>query len=267
MMRRWNSPSIKAFTTWATEPSQLARENYSFTVGDLAQSASNRLELESAAAIPIQWLTQVHGVALHLLHDQSNIAVRPRADAAFTQCTRIGLAILTADCMPIVIADQKGSAVAVAHAGWRGLAAGVIEATLDAFTARGFVGSQLQAFIAPCIGPKAFEVGAEVREEFLHFSTASERDQISHCFAPSPVQGRYLADLTRISLTRFARFGMHDVLGPSACTFSDPLRFYSHRYWSQHPDLATGQGRQATVAWLAPVADGVSAALGYQKYN
>ena len=288
-MRRWHSSSVRAlttrtFTTRAGAGNDLARENYSFTVGDLAASEHNRARLQTEIAVPIQWLNQVHGIkVLELKHGVSTN--RPDADAALTQLPGTALAILTADCMPIVIADRGGTAVAVAHAGWRGLLSGVIEATLEVFLARGLLGENLQAFIAPCIGPTAFEVGPEVREAFADVTPLAERDEVARCFVPSISLGssgafgspviagrgdRFLADLAALALTRFARFNVLDVQSSRACTFSDPAHFYSHRYWYQHQNLATGQGRQATVVWIAPpplVDGGAAFELGYQKYS
>jgi YfiH family protein len=160
--------------------------------------------------------------------------MHPRADAAIA--TRPGrvCAVLTADCLPVVLADRAGTCVGVAHAGWRGLAAGIVQATVDALDRNP---RDLVAWLGPAIGPTAFEVGAEVREAYLRRSPG-----MAACFEPNQ-RGRFLADLYGLARCVLAVAGVADVYGGCWCTVSDPVRFFSFRR-----DGATG--RMATLAWL-----------------
>jgi YfiH family protein len=143
------------------------------------------------------------------------------------------LAVLTADCLPVVFASRDGAAIGVAHAGWRGLAAGVLERTIAAL---GVPPRDLLAWLGPAIGPAAFEVGAEVRAAFV--ATAAED---ARAFAPN-ARGRWQADLALLARLRLARAGLEAVGASGLCTHGDPDRFYSHRR-----DPASG--RQATLVW------------------
>jgi YfiH family protein len=143
--------------------------------------------------------------------------------------------ILVADCLPVLFATRRGDAVAAAHAGWRGLAGGVIEATVRAL---GAGGAELLAWLGPSIGPRRFEVGEEVREAFLDAdpgcAAAFRRNE----------RGRWLCDLTALTRRRLAALGVREVTDESACTFEDPERFYSHR--REQPT-----GRMAALVWIA----------------
>jgi YfiH family protein len=142
-------------------------------------------------------------------------------------------AVLVADCLPVLLADRAGSCVAAAHAGWRGLAAGVIESTVASLPV---APSRLVAWLGPAIGPDAFEVGAEVREQFLAVDAGAEG-----LFRPSPA-GRWMADLFGLARRRLAAVGVTSVQGGGLCTVSDPGRFFSYRR-----DGLTG--RLAALVW------------------
>jgi polyphenol oxidase len=155
------------------------------------------------------------------------------ADAAIARGPGKVCAILTADCLPIVFATDSGDAVAAAHAGWRGLAAGVIEATVRAMDVPP---GSLVAWLGPAIGPKQFEVGSEVREAFLGGDA-----QAGEAFEPN-ARGRFMADLNVLARRRLQGLGVNRIYGGGECTFTQADRYYSHRR-----DGVTG--RQATLIW------------------
>jgi len=163
------------------------------------------------------WLTQVHGTAVV---EADRASGRPEADASWTRSVGVVCAIRVADCMPVLLAHEDGSVVAAAHAGWRGLCAGVIEATLNAM--RTEPGRTL-AWLGPAIGPTAYEVGAEVREAFLahHVHAAS-------AFTPTR-PGHWLLDLYAVARQRLAARGVTRVSGGGFCTWSDAQNFHSFR--------------------------------------
>ena len=146
------------------------------------------------------------------------------------------LAVLTADCLPVLLAEETGAAVAIAHAGWRGLAAGVIERTVAAL---GTEPANLLAYLGPAIGPHAFEVGNDVRDAFVRIDA-----EAASSFLPTP-SGKWLADLYALARLRLAKIGTSRVYGGGFCTFGDTLRFYSYRR-----DGITG--RMASLIWLEP---------------
>jgi polyphenol oxidase len=204
--------------------------------------AENRDRLRSAARLPAEprWLSQVHGARvadLDGLHDAEN---PPEADVALTRRPGCVCAILTADCLPILLAADSGAAVAAAHAGWRGLAGGVIEAAVGALA---LAPESLMAWLGPAIGPRHFEVGGEVRDLLL-----AEDPEASAWFAPN-ARGRFLADLPALARRRLARLGVQRIYGGGECTFSHADKYFSHRR-----DGTTG--RQATLIWLENALEG-----------
>lgn len=205
-------------------------------VGDEPSAvAHNRALLRSVLPGEPRWLKQVHGAVPIQVDDVGGVV---EGDAAFSSRAGTVCAVLVADCLPVLLCDRTGSVVGVAHAGWRGLAAGVIERTAIS------MGSQqtpLLAWLGPAIGPNRFEVGEEVREAFI------EHDQnAALAFAPH-AHGKWLADLYLLARQRLAAVGVTEVYGGGECTFSDPARFFSHRR-----DGKTGNtGRMAGLIWLA----------------
>jgi YfiH family protein len=145
-------------------------------------------------------------------------------------------AILTADCLPLLLAADSGDLVAAAHAGWRGLASGVIEATVQALQ---IAPEKLMAWLGPAIGPQHFEVGAEVREALVKGDLGAEA-----AFAPN-ARGRFMADLGALARRRLAALGVGRIYGGGQCTYAEEDRYFSHRR-----DGVTG--RQATLIWLEP---------------
>ncbi len=156
------------------------------------------------------------------------------ADAAFTHRPGVVCAVKIADCMPVLVCDRAGTRVGIAHAGWRGLSAGVIERTVEALAAPS---DTLIAYLGPAIGPDAFEVGDDVRSAFCATDAEAEA-----AFRPRRA-GKWLADLFTLARLRLARRGIRDVYGGGLCTYSDPTRFYSHR---RNPIT----GRMAAFIWL-----------------
>ncbi len=200
---------------------------------DAATVADNRARLATALGLPAApaWLEQVHGTAVAVLPRKTPGA----ADAAVTFSPGEVCAVLVADCLPVFLASRAGDRVGIAHTGWRGLAGGVVEATVAALDCDP---RMLVAWLGPAIGPHAFEVGDEVREAFV------ARDGGAAAAFREGRDGRWHADLPALARRRLAVLGVGDVLGDSPCTYSDPERYFSYRR-----DGATG--RMAALAWLA----------------
>ena len=211
--------------------------NFARHVGDDPSAvAANRAMLRDRAGLPAEplWLEQVHGADV-VVHAGAVAQPPPRADAAVAFERGRVCAVMTADCLPVVFADREGTRVGVAHAGWRGLAAGVLEATVAAL---GVVPSRLVAWLGPAIAQPAFEVGGEVREAFVRKDAA-----FGHAFVAN-AQGRYQADLYSLARTTLARIGLDAVSGGTHCTSAEPEAFFSHRRDSGRT------GRMATLAWI-----------------
>lgn len=209
--------------------------NLAAHVGDRPDAVSaNRLLLREAAHLPAEplWLEQVHGTNV-IRHPGDSVAVRADASVAF-EPGRV-CAVMTADCLPVVLTDRGGTRVGVAHAGWRGLLDGVVEATIAALATPP---TELLAWLGPAIGPDAFEVGDEVRAAFAARNPAA----LEH-FQPNE-RNRYQADLTGLARLALAAAGVHSVHGGGWCTHHESERFFSFRR-----DGVTG--RMATLAWLA----------------
>ena len=197
--------------------------------------AENRRRLRAALELPSEplWLNQVHGVSV-ARHTDRDASTPADASVAFERGQVC--AVLTADCLPVVLADRSATRVAVAHAGWRGLAAGVLE---SAITVLDVPASQLAAWLGPAISQPAFEVGAEVRAAFLAKSPG-----YGAAFAAN-TRGRYQADLYHLARLALERSGVSSVHGGGWCTFGEPGRFFSYRRDGGRT------GRIATLAWLA----------------
>lgn len=206
---------------------------------DPARVAENRRRLAVALGLPAEpaWLTQVHGTDVLEL-DGPDIPAERTADAAISSRPGRVLAVLTADCLPVVFCRRDGRRIGIAHAGWRGLAAGVLEATATAMAAPP---GALMAWIGPGIGAAAYEVGADVRDACL----AASGPDAGACFRPGR-PGRWHFDLAGLARRRLEALGLAGVYGGGWCTHDDPQRFFSHRRdGGERPT-----GRMATVAWL-----------------
>jgi hypothetical protein len=196
-----------------------------------AAVAENRRRLQGALGCRPAWLSQVHGTAV-VPADPVRVA---EADASWSAEAGVACAVLTADCLPVLFCDRAGTRVAAAHAGWRGLAGGVLEATLDALA---LPPEELLVWLGPAIGPAAFEVGAEVRTAFVE-----RHSKAAEAFQPSANPDRFMADLYRLARIRLEARGVVAIYGGGFCTYNDP-RFYSYRRNSR-------TGRFASLVWLA----------------
>ncbi len=205
-------------------------------VGDASEhvNANRQLLIDSIDDAPtIHWLQQVHGTAVAAIPDAG---VLPEADAAWTTRPFEACIILTADCLPIVLVDREARCVAAVHGGWRGLAAGVLQATIDELPVQP---ESLVAWLGPAIGAKAFEVGTEVLDAF---GVSPEDDTVT--LNPQK-SGHYFLDLNAIATRQLLSVGVRSdaIFGGEYCSLSNPDRFFSHRR-----DGVTG--RMATLVWL-----------------
>ena len=193
--------------------------------------AENRRLLRAQLPTDPVWLKQVHGTRCI---DAANAMTDNEADASFAHAPGIVCVVLTADCLPVLLCDAAGTVVAAAHAGWRGLAAGVIEATVASM---GVPGEQLMAWLGPAIGPQHFEVGSEVREIFIahdaHAVTAFTRR----------ANGQWLCDVYQLARQRLNTLGIRRIASADFCTVRDAQHFFSYRR-----DGVTG--RMASLIWL-----------------
>lgn len=209
---------------------------------DPAVVAGNRAELIALAGLPSppNWLHQVHGTEVARVGAPAaadrDVDSEPVADAAVTSVAGVVLAILTADCLPVVFASDDGGVIGAAHAGWRGLVGGVLENTVAAM---GADPARVQAWLGPAAGPQAYEIGQEVHDAFV----ARDARAASAFVATRP--GHWRVDLYALARQRLADAGVARVCGGGLCTISDPRRFYSHRR-----DARTG--RMATLIWMQP---------------
>ena len=261
----WDAPAnVRAFTTLRCGAGGSQPPFDRFNLGNARAAdgddpeavARNRVELAERAGLPSspRWLRQVHGT--HVLRfdavdpsfaqargrveaagsaeHTSAADVEPEADAAVTSAPGVVLAILTADCLPVVFAARDGSEVGAAHAGWRGLAAGVLEATVAAMRTPA---SGLVAWLGPAAGPEAYEIGAEVFDAFV------SRDPRAQAAFVATRPGHWRVDLYALARLRLTEAGVVAVRGGDRCTISDPRRFFSHRRDGR-------SGRIATLAWM-----------------
>jgi hypothetical protein len=213
--------------------------NLGFGSGDdLAAVAANRARLRAALPAMPAWLRQIHGARAVDAAEAASASSPLEADAAFTDRPGVVAVAMMADCLPVLLADARGRGVAVAHAGWRGLVAGVIQASVRALRERvGDPSAGLIAYLGPAIGPDHFEVGSEVRD-----AACTSLAGAAAFFVPHG-SGKYLADLFALGRLALAQVGVDAVFGGGICTYCDADRFYSHRR-----DRVTG--RHAALIWL-----------------
>ena len=227
-------PNVRALIT--TRSGGVSRGPYASMnpadhVGDDQQVVKqNRTLLRSQLPSEPFWLTQVHGEVVA----QADIGP-VEADACIARVPKQVCVVLTADCLPVLFCAADGSVVGAAHAGWRGLCTGVLERTVAAM---GVPGQHILAYLGPAIGPRAFEVGAEVREAFMALDNAAADAFVPHA------NGKYLADLYLLARQRLAKVGVTQVYGGGECTYHDAERFFSYRR-----DGATG--RMASLVWIS----------------
>lgn len=207
-------------------------------VGDEPSAVStNRAQLGEAVNGVMYWLNQTHSTDVVNLDELTETPLGPfEGDASVTTQPGRACVVMTADCLPVLFCDDEGKQVAAAHAGWRGLLNGILENTLNTFR----YPDRVTAYLGPAIGPKAFEVGDEVRQAFV------ERDDaVSQYFEPSENPSKWLCNLYGIAKDRLTGLSVKAVFGGDDCTFSDVERFYSYRRDGQ-------TGRMASVIWIDP---------------
>ncbi|MNR98476.1 Laccase domain protein YfiH [compost metagenome] len=209
--------------------------NLGVHVGDaLAHVEHNRAQIQRQLPAEPAWLTQVHGTTVL---DAAQVSGAPEADASYTTQAGVVCAIMTADCLPVLFADSAGRVVGAAHAGWRGLAGGILENTVAHMRAAG--AAELHAWLGPAIGPQQFEVGEDVLQAFVAKNPAAAT--AFKAIAGKP--GKYLADIYQLARLTLAALDVHKVSGGQACTVSEPQRYFSYRR-----DGVTG--RMAALIWL-----------------
>jgi YfiH family protein len=239
----WPAPaSVSAVITLRARGASLSPYNHfnlATHVGDNpAQVATNRSLLRKQLDLTLEpvWLNQVHGTEVIYTPNNSS---SPSADGAYTDIVNQPCAILTADCMPVLLCNQQGTRVAAVHAGWRGLCGGIISKALEQFAS----GDQIMAYLGPAISAKHFEVGAEVRSAFLSRAVANnEKDSIKKAFVETS-QGHYLADLYALARLELSEKGVTQVYGGEFCSYRQSELFYSYR-------REKVCGRNASLIWL-----------------
>ncbi len=238
----WHPPAgvHAAFTTRLGGVSSTPWDSFNLAthVGDSPQSvATNRALLREKLGLSIDpaWLNQVHGIDVVNLDAAHTCASPFTADASFTRTANRVCVIMVADCLPVLFASRDGQTIGAAHAGWRGLASGVLENTVSVM---GVPPDDLVVWLGPAISQEHFEVGDEVREAFVKADA-----EAASLFAPNS-RGRWQADLTGLARRRLAALGVNDVSGGKWCTFADRERFYSHRRDGKG-------GRLAAIIWKA----------------
>ncbi|MDF2178200.1 peptidoglycan editing factor PgeF [Aliiglaciecola sp. CAU 1673] len=228
----WPAPkAVKAFSTLRTGGVSFGPYeslNLGAHVGDNVDAvARNRGLLPENQQII--WLNQVHGnQAVELKPGER---AEPAADASFTRDNHVSCAVMTADCLPVLLCHKDALAVAAVHCGWRGLASSILEETLAKLPGKPV---DYLAWLGPAIGPQAFKVGEDVKAAFPEDSAA---------FSPLPAAGKYLADIYQLAKARLARLGLMDIYGGQFCTFTEKEKFFSYRRDGQ-------TGRMASVIWL-----------------
>ena len=231
----WPAPAqVKACVTTRAGGVSLAPFD-SLNLGDHVEDSpeavlENRRRLTEAFHIQPAWLRQVHGVSV-VEADPGRIA---EADGSWTSTPGIACTSMTADCLPALFCNRAGTRVAAAHAGWRGLAAGVLEAAVESLETEP---ADVLVWLGPAIGPQAFEVGPEVREAFVQ-----QLPSTAQAFVPSRNPGKFMADIYQLARLRLAARGITAVYGGGFCTVSDP-RFFSYR-------RSPLTGRFASLIWL-----------------
>ncbi len=229
----WPAPTwVRAFTT--TRNLNLAYVRNDQQPHDVEQNRRILSQQFNYMYEPI-WLNQTHSTNIVEIK-KVNQTVDEQADGAWTQLTGIPCAVLTADCLPLLLCDTKGTVVAAVHCGWRGLAKGIIENTVKQISLN--AEGEILAWLGPAIGQSKFEVGSEVREEFLKHDLRA-----SIAFQPTANEGKWLADIYELATQRLHESGVRAIFGGDLCTYTDTERFYSYRR-----DKDTG--RMATLIWL-----------------
>ncbi|BBN80952.1 laccase domain protein [Pseudoalteromonas sp. A25] len=208
--------------------------NLGYHVSDTSKDVdTNHKRLLDYLPRPAQWLTQVHGADVLVVDEMTQTSLLPEADAHYTKLRQQPLAIMTADCLPILISDLNGTEVAAIHGGWKPLSKDIIANTLAKFDSKP---EHLFVWLGPAIGPQKFEVGKEVKEQFCALNLAHQRDFNAYG------DGKFLANIYAIAKRQLAQCGVTQVFGGQYCTVSQPALFFSYRR-----DGTTG--RMASLIW------------------
>jgi len=230
---------VKAFITCRDDgvsKAQFDSLNIALHVGDsITEVRANRAILRDELKLPSEpfWLHQTHSnCVLNVPYEY-----RPElaADASFTSSIENVCAVMTADCLPLLIVNQEATEVAVVHAGWRGLATGIIEQTIASMASSA---SSLHVYLGPAIGPESFEVGEEVRRAFVESNS-----EFSSCFNQAPEEGKFMANLYQLARIKLQHLGVVHITGGHYCTYKQSDLFYSYRRDGQ-------TGRMASLIWL-----------------
>ena len=242
----WDAPDkvFAAVTTRHGGVSQgaWASFNQGLHVGDMPDHvAANRARLLKLLphTVTFQRLNQVHGDCV-VEADGTNVITD--ADAVFTRRPGIVCCVSTADCLPVMFASLSGDVIGIAHAGWRGLAAGIIE---NCFNAMQLDPLQCLVWLGPAIGPCHFEVGSEVRDRFLQQASPDLQFETDHCFVATAQSGKYMADLYKLARIRLRALGISRISGGGFCSYCESARFYSYRRESV-------TGRMQSLIYLKP---------------
>lgn len=237
----WPAPeNVKAFSTTrygGVSAAPYDSLNLGLHVHDQASTVQqNRLIVKEALSLPNEpiWLDQVHSAAV-VDADRLQGHMTCKADSSVSHQKKVICTVMTADCLPVLFCDRQGTAVAAAHAGWRGLCNGILEATIRNMHCQP---DQLIAWMGPAIGPTAFEVGPEVKDAFTEKHPTAKA-----AFQPSTNMGKWMADIYELANIRLAAAGLTSVYGGGLCTYQDADRFFSYRR-----DGVTG--RMASLIWL-----------------
>lgn len=202
----------------------------------------NRVLLQQAlpGKPKLQWLEQVHGTQVTTVDGDSFSELPLTADGVVTSASAIACCVLTADCLPVILVSETRREVAAVHAGWRGLAAGIVEQAVNRMVTPG---SELRAWLGPCIGHCHFEVGSEVHKAFANASPDIDSDS---CFAPAAEAGKFMADLAGLARLKLEAAGLKRIDSCDVCSHCDSRRFYSYR-------RKTRTGRNVTGVYLLPI--------------
>ncbi len=233
----WSAPkNVKAFASTRVggfSTGSYQGLNLGVHVGDdRSVVEKNRNWLTQQANMPGApiWLNQTHSTVVAEVSEPTTQVLD--ADGVFTSATNLVCSAMTADCLPVVLTNTQGTQVAAVHAGWRGLANGIVENALAMFS------GEVMAWLGPAIGPEAFEVGEDVLQAFMDFDPRAEQ-----AFVPCDIKGKWLADMSKLATQRLNKVGVTQVFDSGLCTYQNQQDFYSYRR-----DGVTG--RQATFIWL-----------------
>jgi YfiH family protein len=233
----WNAPKqVKAFASTriggCSKPPYEGL-NLGMHVGDdpiLVQRNRELLQQQTQMPTAPVWLSQTHSTVVLEVAQPTNDVLD--ADGVITSSPNVVCSAMTADCLPVLITNTQGTQVAAIHAGWRGLAGGIVENALTHFS------NDVMLWLGPAIGPQAFEVGEDVLQAFLDYDSKA-----ATAFVPGKQQGKWWADMATLTRLRMAKLGIDQVFDSGLCTYQDPQCFYSYRR-----DGVTG--RQATFIWI-----------------